>query len=181
MRTVIRKNAGADARAAERKARERRAGERGLTLIELIVAFTILCAADDHGGAAGALTKSGATRSAICATRCARFARRSTIIRTRRSPGKIEVKLGTDGYPETLEQLVDGVKLLQSPDGKKIKFLRRIPLDPMTNTLRLGQAQHAGRPRRRTAGAGRMFSTYIPRARSRHAMERPIQSGDARA
>jgi general secretion pathway protein G len=33
--------------------------------------------------------------------------------------GKIEVKLGSDGYPESLQQLVDGVKLLQSAEGKK--------------------------------------------------------------
>ena len=43
--------------------------------------------------------------------------------------GKIEVKLGTEGYPESLEILVQGVKLSQSPDGKTIKFLRRATPD----------------------------------------------------
>jgi len=47
---------------------------------------------------------------------------------------KIDVKLGTEGYPETLEILVKGVKLSQSADGQTIKFLRRIPMDPMTGT-----------------------------------------------
>ena len=69
--------------------------------------------------------------------------------------GKIEVKLGTDGYPESLKQLVDGVKLLQSADGKKIIFLRRIPKDPMTDTYDWGMrstqddpdAQELGRPK----------------------------------
>lgn len=55
--------------------------------------------------------------------------------------GKIQVKLGTEGYPETLEALVEGVNLTQSPDPahSKIKFLRRIPLDPMTNTYDWGK------------------------------------------
>ncbi len=56
----------------------------------------------------------------------------------------IDVKLGTEGYPESLEILVEGVKLSQSADGKKIKFLRRIPKDPMTGTDGLGETQHAG-------------------------------------
>ena len=34
----------------------------------------------------------------------------------------------------TLEDLVKGVKLSQSAEGKVIKFLRRIPMDPMTGT-----------------------------------------------
>jgi len=38
-------------------------------------------------------------------------------------------KLDSDGYPETLEQLAEGVKMNNSPD-KKIRFLRRVPKDP---------------------------------------------------
>ena len=43
-------------------------------------------------------------------------------------------KNGTECYPETLEVLVEGVKIANDAKGKKIKFLRSIPLDPMTNT-----------------------------------------------
>lgn len=52
---------------------------------------------------------------------------------------KIQTKLGTDGYPETLEDLVKGVNLSQSADAKVIKFLRRIPMDPMTGTYDWGK------------------------------------------
>ena len=37
-------------------------------------------------------------------------------------------KLGSEGYPPDLDTLVNGVDV----SGKKLKFLRRIPLDPMT-------------------------------------------------
>ena len=45
--------------------------------------------------------------------------------------GLIPVDLGTDGYPKDLEVLVKGVDLVGQVDKKK-KFLRRIPIDPMT-------------------------------------------------
>ena len=45
--------------------------------------------------------------------------------------GLIPVDLGTDGYPAKLENLYKGVQLVGQVD-KKIKFLRRLPIDPMT-------------------------------------------------
>src|SRR5258708_36655330 len=47
-------------------------------------------------------------------------------------------KLGSDGYPDSLEMLVEGVKQAGQVD-KKIRFLRRVPLDPMTNTRNWGK------------------------------------------
>jgi general secretion pathway protein G len=44
---------------------------------------------------------------------------------------QIRVKAGTDGYPPDLETLVDGVPLAGKP-GERIRFLRKIPVDPMT-------------------------------------------------
>src|SRR6202023_2202781 len=44
---------------------------------------------------------------------------------------KIRVEVGSEGYPPDLEALVKGVKL-GAGDDKKIRFLRRVPLDPMT-------------------------------------------------
>lgn len=43
----------------------------------------------------------------------------------------IQVELGTEGYPPTLETLVEGVTLAGGP-GRKIRFLRKVPEDPMT-------------------------------------------------
>jgi general secretion pathway protein G len=44
---------------------------------------------------------------------------------------KIRVEVGSEGYPPDLDTLVKGVKL-GAGDDKKIRFLRRIPVDPMT-------------------------------------------------
>jgi general secretion pathway protein G len=45
--------------------------------------------------------------------------------------GGTDVKLGSEGYPPDLETLVKGVKRVGTVD-RKLKFLRRIPVDPMT-------------------------------------------------
>jgi general secretion pathway protein G len=47
--------------------------------------------------------------------------------------GGTDVKLGSEGYPPDLETLVKGVKRVGAVD-RKLKFLRRIPVDPMTGT-----------------------------------------------
>jgi general secretion pathway protein G len=51
--------------------------------------------------------------------------------------GGTDVKLGSEGYPESLETLVKGVKRVGTVD-RKLKFLRRIPVDPMTGTAEWG-------------------------------------------
>src|SRR5258708_20780438 len=50
---------------------------------------------------------------------------------------KIRVEVGSEGYPPDLETLVNGVKL-GAGDDKKIRFLRRIPVDPMTGQAESG-------------------------------------------
>ena len=42
--------------------------------------------------------------------------------------GGFQIKVGSEGYPPDLDTLVTGVDV----SGKKLKFLRRIPVDPMT-------------------------------------------------
>ena len=58
--------------------------------------------------------------------------------------GGTEVKLGSEGYPPDLETLVKGVQRVGALD-RKLKFLRRIPLDPMTSSGRVGDALLPGR------------------------------------
>ena len=50
--------------------------------------------------------------------------------------GMIPIKLGSEGYPPDLETLVEGVQLV-GQDTKR-KFLRRIPVDPMTGDTEWG-------------------------------------------
>ena len=51
--------------------------------------------------------------------------------------GLIPIDLGTDGYPTELEILVEGVELVGQIDMQK-RFLRRIPIDPMTGEMEWG-------------------------------------------
>jgi general secretion pathway protein G len=51
--------------------------------------------------------------------------------------GGTDVKLGSEGYPPDLETLVKGVNRVGALD-RKLKFLRRIPVDPMTGTSEWG-------------------------------------------
>jgi general secretion pathway protein G len=52
--------------------------------------------------------------------------------------GGTDVKLGSEGYPPDLEVLVKGVSQVGKIDVK-LKFLRRIPIDPMTGKAEWGQ------------------------------------------
>jgi general secretion pathway protein G len=49
----------------------------------------------------------------------------------------IRVKVGSEGYPPDLETLVNGVRL-GAGDNSKVRFLRRIPIDPMTGRAEWG-------------------------------------------
>ena len=51
--------------------------------------------------------------------------------------GGTEVKLGSEGYPPDLETLVKGVNRVGALE-RKLKFMRRIPLDPMTSSAEWG-------------------------------------------
>ncbi|HVR27973.1 MAG TPA: type II secretion system protein [Thermoanaerobaculia bacterium] len=59
--------------------------------------------------------------------------------------GLLPVELGTDGYPKTLETLVEGVDVVGQID-RKIKFLRRIPVDPFTGEAEWGLRSYQDEP-----------------------------------
>jgi general secretion pathway protein G len=62
--------------------------------------------------------------------------------------GKIggpDVKLGSEGYPPDLDALVEGVNQVGSA-GKKLRFLRRIPFDPLTQSQEWGMRCYQDKP-----------------------------------
>jgi len=74
--------------------------------------------------------------------------------------GRIPVKLDTEGYPEKLQVLVDGVDM-NGTVGKKLKLLRRIPVDPMTNTTDWGLRSYQDDPKNSTSWGGQdVFDVY---------------------
>ena len=111
----------------------RRPGQSGLTLVELIVAAAILALLSTM---AVPLTRYRVQRDKERDLRVALREIRHAIdaYKDAADAQKFQIKVGTEGYPETLEQLVEGVVMSGSADGTKIKFLRRIPIDPMTGS-----------------------------------------------
>jgi general secretion pathway protein G len=101
--------------------------QRGLTLIELIVATTILLILS---GMAVPLARVTIKRQREKELRAALWQLRDGIDRYNdaASQNKFQTKVGSEGYPPDLDTLVNGVDVA----GKKLKFLRRIPIDPMT-------------------------------------------------
>lgn len=73
--------------------------------------------------------------------------------------GLIPVELGTDGYPKELEVLVDGVQLVGQVE-KKVKFLRRIPLDPMTGEREWGLRSYQDEPDSESWGGEDVYDVY---------------------
>ena len=133
--------------------------QRGLTFIELIVAFTIMAMLTTMAvPLARYKVRRDKERQLTYALREIRKA--IDDYKDAALAGKIEVKLGTEGYPETIDQLVQGVKLLQDANGKKIKFLRRIPLDPMTNTREWGFRSTQDDPNSQSWGRQNVFDVY---------------------
>ena len=66
--------------------------------------------------------------------------------RTAGEIGGTDVKLGSEGYPPDLETLVEGVNQVGRVDGMKLKFLRRIPIDPMTGKPEWGMRCYQDEP-----------------------------------
>ena len=72
---------------------------------------------------------------------------------------KIRVEVGSEGYPPDLETLVKGVKL-GAGDDKKIRFLRRIPVDPMTGQADWGLRCVSDDPDSRSWCGKNVFDVY---------------------
>lgn len=71
-----------------------------------------------------------------------------------------EVEPGSEGYPKSLEVLVEGVGMANDASGRKLKFLRRIPIDPMTNSTEWGLRAYSDKPDATTWGGKSVFDVY---------------------
>lgn len=73
--------------------------------------------------------------------------------------GLIPVDFDTDGYPPELENLVEGVEIVGQID-KKIRFLRRIPVDPMTGEAEWGLRSYQDEPDAPSWGGENVYDVY---------------------
>jgi general secretion pathway protein G len=112
--------------------RSRRGGAAGMSLLELVVACAILIIL--------------ATASIPIARNTIRWRKEQDLrlaLREMRDAidrykdasdkGQIQVKAGTEGYPESLDAMVKPTPLTGTAADKRIRFMRGIPADPMTN------------------------------------------------
>ena len=133
--------------------------QRGMTLVELIVAFTILMV----------LTSMAVPLARYKVQRDKERDLERALVDIRRAIDKFKddmdaqkigpAKLDSDNYPESLQQLVDGIKATGSVD-KKMKYLRRIPKDPMTNSFDWGLRSDRDDPTSQSWGGQNVFDVY---------------------
>ena len=72
----------------------------------------------------------------------------------------LDVKVGSEGYPPDLDTLVEGVSVANDATGRKLKFLRRIPLDPLTNSTDWGLRAYGDKPDSTSWGGSSVFDIY---------------------
>jgi len=127
----------------------------GFTLLELVVATTILAVLTMM---ALPLARVTIKREKENRLRQALWEMRDAIDRYKDSAdrGSFQIKADTNGYPPSLDDLVKGVDV----QGKKLKFLRRIPVDPMTGTTEWGMHSMQDDPDSDSWGGQNVFDVY---------------------
>jgi len=142
--------------------RRRLASTRGFTFIELLVVSALLLVL---ASAAMPLAKVTMQR-----TREAELRRNLREIRTAIDKykdavdtgqiGSTDVRAGSEGYPPDLETLVEGVSVAGDASGRKLKFLRRVPIDPMTGSTEWGMRSYQDRPDSTSFGGQNVYDVY---------------------
>jgi general secretion pathway protein G len=135
--------------------RKMRTRPRGFTLIELIVATTILLILT---GMAVPALKFAYKREQERELREDLWTIRDAIDRYKDAAdrGAFRTKLGSDNYPPDLDTLVTG----EDVNGKKLRFLRKIPIDPMTGKTEWGMRSEQDDPTSDSWGEQNVFDVY---------------------
>jgi general secretion pathway protein G len=71
-----------------------------------------------------------------------------------------ELKLGSEGYPPDLETLVEGVSVVNDQSGRKLKFLRRVPIDPITGSTEWGMRSYQDKPDATRWGGQNVYDVF---------------------
>ena len=129
--------------------------EAGLTLVELIVTVAIL---GILASAAVPIARFKVQREKERELRYDLWQMRDAIDHYKDAADKnaFQIKLDSQGYPPDLEELVKGVDI----QGKKVKFLRRIPVDPMTGKAEWGLRSMQDDPDSDSFGGQNVFDVY---------------------
>ena len=130
-------------------------GEAGLTLVELIVTAAILAIL---ASAAVPIARFQVKREKEHELRYDLWQLRKAIddYKDAADRGAFQTKVDTYNYPPDLQTLVDGVDV----QGKKLKFLRRIPVDPMTGKDDWGERSMQDDPTSDSWGGQNVFDVF---------------------
>lgn len=129
--------------------------QSGFTLIELIVATAIMAIL---ASMAVPLARVTIKRERERELRHALWEMRDAIDRYKDAAdrGAFQIKVGSEGYPPDLDTLVKGVDV----GGKKLKFLRRIPMDPMTGNTEWGVRSMQDDPDSDSSNGDNVFDVF---------------------
>jgi general secretion pathway protein G len=135
---------------------------RGYTFIELLVVATIIAVL---ASAIMPLAKVTATRTREVELRRNLREVRTAIDKYKDAAdlgqiGTLDIKVGSENYPADLQTLVDGVTAANDATGRKLKFLRHIPVDPMTHGTEWGMRSYQDKPDSTRWGGQNVFDVY---------------------
>jgi general secretion pathway protein G len=132
-----------------------RSNEAGLSLVELIVTVAILAVL---ATIAVPVARFRVQREKERELRYDLWQMRDAIdhYKDAAEKGGFQVKIDTEGYPPDLDTLVNGVDV----QGKKVKFLRRVPVDPMTGKAEWGLRSMQDDPKGDSWGGQNVFDVY---------------------
>jgi general secretion pathway protein G len=135
---------------------KKRSRQTGMTLLELIIACTVLLIL---ASAAEPLIRITIVRSREAELhRCLREIRNAIDHYKDMADSKaFRTELTSNGYPQDLQTLVDGVTVA---GNKKVRFLRRIPMDPMTGHREWGMRSVQDDPDSTSWGGDNVFDVY---------------------
>ena len=138
------------------------AGQRGYTFIELLVVTTILLilasAVMPMAQVTSQRRREAEVRRALREMRTAIDAFKDAV-----DQGLIpttELEPGSEGYPPDLETLVEGISAANDATGRQLRFLRRIPIDPMTAGEDWGLRSYQDSPTSTSWGGENVFDVY---------------------
>jgi len=140
--------------------------ERGYTFIELIVVSTIILIL---ASAVMPLAKVAATRQREAELRRSLREIRTAIDRFKDAAdlgqiSSLDLEAGAEGYPPDLEILVEGVPMANDQTGRRLRFLRRVPIDPMTHSTEWGLRSYQDEPDSTRWGGQNVYDVYTTHA-----------------
>ena len=137
-------------------------GSRGFTFIELLVVTTILIVL---ASAIMPLARVTLQREREVELRRALREMRTAIDKYKDAVdmgqiGSTDIRAGSEGYPPELGTLVEGVTKANDASGGKLKFLRRIPMDPMTHSREWGMRSYQDKADSTSWGGQNVYDVF---------------------